>query len=191
MKQTRNNVPFTWSAAEDMRSCQAQHPGFSEWGHSHLGTINHWKAARAPRSMGGRAVWTCLAGSHAPTVAPAQGQTTTPPPPGPWAAKDSGPREPLLQPSKLPGSWANSGTPFTMAGSGPTASQKCVSQRSLLLLLSRFSHVWLLPTPWTAAYQAPPSIGFARQEYWSGLPLPSPSEKSRSCWKTIPQTRPW
>ena len=35
--------------------------------------------------------------------------------------------------------------------------------------------VWLLATPWTAAYQAPPSMGFARQEYWSGLPLPSPS----------------
>ena len=31
-----------------------------------------------------------------------------------------------------------------------------------------------LLTPWTAAYQAPPSMGFARQEYWSGLPLPSP-----------------
>ena len=37
------------------------------------------------------------------------------------------------------------------------------------------SHVWLLATPWTAAYQAPPSMGFSRQEYWSGLPLPSPS----------------
>ena len=36
------------------------------------------------------------------------------------------------------------------------------------------SHVWLLATPWTAAYQAPPSIGFSRQEYWSGVPLPSP-----------------
>ena len=35
------------------------------------------------------------------------------------------------------------------------------------------SHVRLLATPWTAAYQAPPSMGFARQEYWSGLPLPS------------------
>ena len=31
-----------------------------------------------------------------------------------------------------------------------------------------------LATPWTAAYQAPPSMGFSRQEYWSGLPLPSP-----------------
>ena len=31
-----------------------------------------------------------------------------------------------------------------------------------------------LATPWTAAYQAPPSMGFSRQKYWSGLPLPSP-----------------
>ena len=36
------------------------------------------------------------------------------------------------------------------------------------------SRVWLFPTPWTAAYQAPPSMGFSRQEYWSGVPLPSP-----------------
>ena len=37
------------------------------------------------------------------------------------------------------------------------------------------SHVRPLGTPWTAAYQAPPSMGFSRQEYWSGLPLPSPN----------------
>ena len=43
----------------------------------------------------------------------------------------------------------------------------------LLLLLSHFSHVRLCATPWTAAYRAPPSVGFSRQEYWSGLPLPS------------------
>ena len=36
------------------------------------------------------------------------------------------------------------------------------------------SHVQLLVTPWTAAYQAPPPMGFSRQEYWSGFPLPSP-----------------
>ena len=36
------------------------------------------------------------------------------------------------------------------------------------------SHVWLLATPWAAAYQAPLSMGFSRQEHWSGLPLPSP-----------------
>ena len=44
----------------------------------------------------------------------------------------------------------------------------------LLLLLSRFSHVRLCATPQTAAYQAPPSLGFSRQEHWSGLPFPSP-----------------
>ena len=37
------------------------------------------------------------------------------------------------------------------------------------------SHVWLPATPWTAAHQAPPSMGFSRQEYWSGVPLPSPA----------------
>ena len=36
------------------------------------------------------------------------------------------------------------------------------------------SRVRLLATPWTAAHQAPPSMGFSRQEYWSGVPLPSP-----------------
>ena len=36
------------------------------------------------------------------------------------------------------------------------------------------SRVRLLATPWTTAYQAPPSMGFSRQEYWSGVPLPSP-----------------
>ena len=37
-----------------------------------------------------------------------------------------------------------------------------------------FSRVQLFAIPWTAAYQAPPSMGFSRQEYWSGVPLPSP-----------------
>ena len=36
------------------------------------------------------------------------------------------------------------------------------------------SCVWLFATPWTAAYQAVPSMGFSRQEYWRGVPLPSP-----------------
>ena len=38
------------------------------------------------------------------------------------------------------------------------------------------SRVQLLATLWTAAYQAPPSMGFSRQEYWNGVPLPSPSD---------------
>ena len=40
------------------------------------------------------------------------------------------------------------------------------------------SRVWPSATPWTAAHQAPPSMGFSRQEYWSGVPLPSP----RNTW---------
>ena len=43
----------------------------------------------------------------------------------------------------------------------------------LLLLLSPLSHVRLCGTPQTAAHQAPPSLGFSRQEHWSGLPFPS------------------
>ena len=39
--------------------------------------------------------------------------------------------------------------------------------------MKSFSRVQFFPTPWTAAYQAPPSMGFSRQKYWSGLPLPS------------------
>ena len=48
----------------------------------------------------------------------------------------------------------------------------------LLLLLSCFSCVWLCATPWTAAYQASPSMGFSRQEHWRGLPFPSPMHES-------------
>ena len=47
-----------------------------------------------------------------------------------------------------------------------------------LLLLSRFSRVRLYATPQTAAYQAPPSLGFSSQEHWSGLPFPSPVHES-------------
>ena len=51
------------------------------------------------------------------------------------------------------------------------------------------SHVWLLAIPWTAAYQAPPSMGFSRQEYWSGVPLPSLDSQLRGqllqIWKCV------
>ena len=72
----------------------------------------------------------------------------------------------------------------------------------LLLLLSRFSRVQLCVTPQTAAHQVPPSLGFSRQEHWSGLPfpslgdLPNPGIKSASpaladkFFTTEPQGRP-
>ena len=43
------------------------------------------------------------------------------------------------------------------------------------------SRVWLLATPWGATYQAPPSMGFSRQEYWSWVPLPSPNNAGNTC----------
>ena len=65
---------------------------------------------------------------------------------------------------------------------------KCQSQLRrpkkslLLLLLSHFSRVWLCATSHMAAHQAPPSLGFSRQEHWSGLPFPSPMQESEK-WK--------
>ena len=55
------------------------------------------------------------------------------------------------------------------------------SRSELLLLLSHFSRVPLCVTPQTAAHQAPPSLGFSRQEHWSGLPFPSPMHESEKC----------
>ena len=58
---------------------------------------------------------------------------------------------------------------------------------ALACLLSHFSHVWLSATPWTTACQAPLSMGFSRQEYWSGLPFTPPvikyevNEVAQSC----------
>ena len=52
-------------------------------------------------------------------------------------------------------------------------SQARILERNKLKLLSR---VQFFVTPWTVAYQAPPSMGFSRQEYWSGVPFPSPGD---------------
>ena len=52
----------------------------------------------------------------------------------------------------------------------------------LLLLLSHASRVRPCATPWTAAHQAPPSLGVSRQEHWRGVPFPSPTHESEK-WK--------
>ena len=59
----------------------------------------------------------------------------------------------------------------------PSWAPKVSNRLLLLLLLSRFSRVRLCTTPQMAAHQAPPSVGFSKQEYWSGVPLPSPSNR--------------
>ena len=60
--------------------------------------------------------------------------------------------------------------PFPAPPSGATSLPPC------WCVLSRFSCVRFCATPWTAACQAPLSMGFSRQEYWSGLPCPSPGD---------------
>ena len=68
------------------------------------------------------------------------------------------------QPTRLPRPW---GSPGKNTGVGCLLLLQCVKVKSL-------SRIRLPATPWTAAHQAPPSMGFSRQEYWSGLPLLSP-----------------
>ena len=74
-------------------------------------------------------------------------------------------------------SWSRgqTGSPALQVDSLPLvpAGKPSLNMLLLLLLLSRFSRVRLCATPLTAAHQAPPSLGFSRQEHWSGLPLPS------------------
>ena len=60
----------------------------------------------------------------------------------------------------------------------PLVTTSLVSVSMLLQLLSRFSCVQLCATPQTAAYKAPPSLVFSREEHWSGLPFPSPMHDS-------------
>ena len=80
------------------------------------------------------------------------------------------------QPTRLPRPWDSPGKNTGVGCHFLLSAWKWKAKVKLL------SCVWLLATPWTAAYQAPPSMGFSRQEYWSGLPLPSPVHGSEK-WK--------
>ena len=77
------------------------------------------------------------------------------------------------QPTRLPRPWDS---PGKNTGVGCHFLLQCMKVKSKVKSLSC---VRLLATPWTAAYQAPPSMGFSRQEYWSGVPLPSLSFRVR------------
>ena len=78
------------------------------------------------------------------------------------------------QSTRLPRPWDS---PGKNTGVGCHFLLQCMKVKSEVKL---FSRVRLLATPWTAAHQAPPSMGFSRQEYWSGVPFPSPSIVNRS-----------
>ena len=80
------------------------------------------------------------------------------------------------KPTRLPRPWDS---PGKNTGVGCHFLLQCMKVKSL-------SRVRLLAPPWTAAYQAPPSMGFSRQEYWSGLPLLSPSTILYSLRNPVP-----
>ena len=70
------------------------------------------------------------------------------------------------QPTRLPRPWDS---PGKNTGVGCHFLLQCMKVK-----VKSLSHFRLFVTPWTVAHQAPPSTGFPRQEYWSGMPLPSP-----------------
>ena len=74
--------------------------------------------------------------------------------------------------TRLPHPWDS---PGKNTGVGCHFLLQCMKWKVKVKLLS---HVWPSATPWTAAYQVPPSMGFSRQEFWSGMPSPSPMENT-------------
>ena len=65
-----------------------------------------------------------------------------------------------------------------------------MQQKYETFVVQSLSRVQLFATPWTEAHQAPPSMGFSRQEYWSGVPLPSPMTNLDSILKSRDITVP-
>ena len=84
------------------------------------------------------------------------------------------------QPTRLPHPWDS---PGKNTGVGCHFLLQCMKVKSL-------SPVRLFETPWIAAHQAPPSMGFSKQEYWSGVPLPSPMSNLDSILKSRDITLP-
>ena len=109
-----------------------------------------------------------------------------PPPPTPHSRQSSSPVSPAAaaakslhsvrphrwQPTRLPRAWDS---PGKNTGLGCHFLLQCMTVKSESEVAQSLSRVRLVATPWTAAYQAPPPTGFSRQEYWSGMPLPSPA----------------
>ena len=86
------------------------------------------------------------------------------------------------QPTRLPRPWDSPGKNI---GVGCHFLFQCMKVKMKLL-----SHVRLFTTPWAAAYQAPPSMGFSRQEYWSGVPSPSTSYQPMCCTFSHQEKKP-
>ena len=83
----------------------------------------------------------------------------------------------VMSDSVWPHRWQPPGSPIPGILQGRTLEWVAISfsnSGKWKVKVKSLSRVWLFTTPWTAAYQAPPSMGFCRQEYWNGVPLPSP-----------------
>ena len=87
---------------------------------------------------------------------------------------------PFPSPGDIPNPGIEPRTPALQADALPSEPPGKPPRNYMLLLLSCFSCVRLCATPETAAHQAPPSLGFSRQEHWSGLPFPSPMHERKS-----------
>ena len=134
------------------------HPTLSTNPHSHTIDLTITKKKKSP--LLAAAVFLSLLSFKCPTFQL---------PPSFWLISYHSPVLMILQPHLL-----NLLLPLSFRSSSPSL--------LLLLLLSCFSRVRLCETTETAAHQAPPSLGFSRQEHWSGLPFPSPMHKSEK-WK--------
>ena len=88
--------------------------------------------------------------------------------------KTNTPYSPPLFKSKVIGNWFFFLLPYTEKKILTESSYKLKSE----VKVKSLRRVWFFATPWTVAYQAPPSIGFSRQEYWNGLPFLCPVESS-------------
>ena len=73
-------------------------------------------------------------------------------------------------------------------GAGKLAHRRLRTAGNLFCMLSCFSCARLFATPWTVAYQAPPSMGFSRQECWSGVPSLGTVPGVRHCWVPVPRS---
>ena len=91
------------------------------------------------------------------------------------------------QPTRCPCPWDS---PGKNTGVG------CHCLLQIVASVQSLSRVRLFATPWTAAYQTPPSMGFSRQESWTGVPLPSPGTTHKSLekshgWRSLVGCSPW
>ena len=84
-----------------------------------------------------------------------------------------------LQPTRLPHPWDSPGKNTGVGCHFPLQSMK------VKMNVKSLSRVWLSATPWTAAHQAPLSMGSSRQEYWSGVPLPSLNYQLNNLFNTL------